>query len=396
MHRAGVRVDLPYLRNLGAELDQRLDELRRQIHQSVGMEFNIASLKQLNEVLFDKLKLPSKGLSKTIHGYSLDAEALEGMADKHPMIPILLEWRSLEKLKNTYVDALLEQADSTERVHTVYNQTGAITGRLSSENPNLQNIPTRTEEGRRVRRAFIAKPGYQLISVDYSQIELRILAHFSGDPFMTDAFARNQDIHAATAAAVFNIPYEQVTKDQRYLAKRINFGLMYGMGAFRLGKEANLSTSQATEFIRQYFARLPKIEQYLRESKEQAVERGYLETLFGRRRRFDVLQESRRDQVSSAQRASAEREAINMPVQGTNADIIKKAMIELFEQLRTGNYQAQLLLQVHDELVLEVPDQEVSAVAKLVQSIMGNAARLSVPLATEAKVGDNWRDMTPV
>ncbi len=392
----GVRLDLPYLRTLAVEFEGRLDTMRQQIYELVGQEFNLGSPKQLNEILFTKLKLPTAGLTKTTHGFSVDAFALEGLSEKYPVAARMLEWRSLEKLKSTYVDSLQLLVDENERVHTTYNQTGAVTGRLSSENPNLQNIPNRTDEGRRVRRAFITKPGCQLLSVDYSQIELRILAHYSQDPFMLNAFESGQDIHTATASAVFSIPYNEVTKDQRYLAKRVNFGLLYGMGAFRLAKETGLPVSQATEFIKRYFERLPKIEEYLEGSKQLAMKQGYLETMFGRRREFAAFKDTGGDRVSSVARARAEREAINMPVQGTNADIIKKAMNELPGRLSAAGYHAQLILQVHDELVLEVPSGEVKAVAALVQQVMSSAATLDVPLATEARVGLNWTDMVLV
>ncbi len=390
----GVRLDLPYLKNLGAEFEKRLYDMQQQIYKLAGQEFNIGSPKQLNDILFEKLKLPTDGLSRTTHGYSVDADTLESLKDRHEVVAVLVEWRSLDKLKSTYVDALQTLVDPHERVHTTYNQTGAVTGRLSSESPNLQNIPIRTEEGRRVRRAFIAAPGCHLLSVDYSQIELRILAHYSADPFMMAAFEHEQDIHTATASAVYNIPYEQVTKEQRYLAKRVNFGLMYGMGAYRLTKEAGLSMAEANEFIARYFARLPGIKDYLQGSKDLAAKQGYLETLFGRRRDFKVLQTSGNDRVSSQARARAEREAINMPIQGTNADIIKKAMVTLQNALTSHNFKACLILQVHDELVLEVPDNEIEVVAALTRHIMESAATLTVPLRTEAKVGLNWSDMT--
>jgi len=396
MHMQGVRLDLPYLHQLSDEFEKRLNEIKQAIYTQVGQEFNLGSPKQLNDILFGKLKLPTDGLSKTTHGYSVDADALESLADKHPVAERLIAWRSLEKLKTTYVDALQTLVDKNERVHTTYNQIGSVTGRLSSENPNLQNIPIRTEEGRRVRRAFIARPGWKLLSVDYSQIELRILAHYSGDEFMTKAFESGQDIHAATAAAVFNVPYDEVKKEQRYMAKRVNFGLLYGMGAYRLSKEVGSSVKEATSFIETYFSRLPKIKDYLEGSKQLAAQQGYLETLFGRRRRFDILKSAGNDRVSSIAKARDEREAINMPVQGTNADIIKKAMIELPERLQKANLHALLILQVHDELVLEVPDDEVDATAQLVQDVMSNAVKLNVPLGTEAKVGDNWADMTVI
>ncbi len=396
MHTAGARLDLPYLQHLSVEFRQRQDALQQQIYQAAGQTFNLNSLRELNRVFFDVLQLSPEGLGRTQHGYSLDADALEQLKEQHPVVSLLLDWRGLEKLRNTYVDALPTMVDANDRVHTTYNQIGASTGRLSSEDPNLQNIPVRTEEGRRVRRAFIAVPGCHLLSVDYSQIELRILAHYSHEPFMIDAFDSGLDIHTATAAAVFNVPYEQVTKDQRYLAKRVNFGLMYGMGAYRLGKEAGLKMSDATEFINRYFARLPSIQQYLQSSKELAAKQGYLETIFGRRRYFRMLQHTGDDRASAVVRARMEREAINMPVQGTNADIIKHAMIRLPDRLRTGGFQARLILQVHDELVLEVPDAEIVPVAALVCEVMEAAGTLDVPLKTEAKVGLNWTDMQPL
>ncbi len=396
MDMMGVKLDLPYLAHLGAELGARLDAIRNQIIVLAGREFNLGSPKQLNEILFETLKLSPRGLSKSTHGYSIDADALESLQDQHPIIKLMLDWRGLEKLKSTYVEALPALVDSEGRVHTTYNQAGAVTGRLSSENPNLQNIPVRTEEGRRVRKAFIAPPGHHLLSVDYSQIELRILAHYSRDPFLLEAFKGGQDIHTATAATVYGIPYEQVNKDQRYLAKRVNFGLMYGMGAYRLGKETGLSVAEATEFIARYFGRLPGVKSYLTGSEELAEQQGWLETLFGRRRDFSILKNNGADRISSIARARAKREAINMPIQGTNADIIKRAMIRLPERLRAEKYQARLILQVHDELVLDVPDAEIAPVAALTREIMEAAAVLDVPLATEAKVGLNWNDMTPV
>ncbi len=396
MHIAGARLDLPYLHHLSTEFRQRQDALQQQIYQAAGQTFNLNSLRELNRIFFDVLQLSPEGLGRTQHGYSLDADALEQLKDQHSVVSLLLDWRGLEKLRNTYVDALPTMVDTHDRVHTTYNQIGASTGRLSSEDPNLQNIPVRTEEGRRVRRAFIAAPGHHLLSVDYSQIELRILAHYSHEPFMIDAFDSGLDIHTATAAAVFNVPYEQVTKDQRYLAKRVNFGLMYGMGAYRLGKEAGLKMSDATEFINRYFARLPAIQQYLQSSKDLAAKQGYLETIFGRRRYFRMLQHTGDDRASAVVRARMEREAINMPVQGTNADIIKHAMIRLPDRLRARGYQARLILQVHDELVLEVPDAEIVPVAALVCEVMEAAGTLDVPLKTEAKVGLNWTDMQPL
>jgi DNA polymerase-1 len=396
MNMAGAKVDLPYLAELSRELNERLKAIEEDIYVLAGESFKIGSLKQLNDILFKKLNLPTKGLSKTIHGYSIDADALETLQPHHEIVSRLIEWRTLDKLRSTYVDALPALADGDGRVHTYYNQTGAVTGRISSENPNLQNIPVRTEEGRRVRKAFIAPPGYQLLAVDYSQIELRILADFSKEPFLIESFQQERDIHRATAAAVYNIPYEQVTKEQRYLAKRVNFGLLYGMGAYRLARESGLSIADAEQFIKTYFQRLPQVQTYLESSKEQARTAGYLKTLMGRRRYFPGLGSGDSSHVASVVRARAEREAINMPVQGTAADIIKIAMIHLSARLRSERPRARLILQVHDELVLEVPDDDIPQTAALVREVMESAVKLSVPLRAEANVGLNWAEMEAV
>jgi DNA polymerase-1 len=397
MIMAGARLDTAYLKELSRELTERLKSYEQAIYREAGEEFNIGSLKQLNVLFFEKLGLPTKGLSKTIHGYSIDADVLESLRSYHPVVELIVEWRSLEKLRNTYVDAMPKMVDSENRIHTTYNQTGSVTGRISSENPNLQNIPVRTEEGRRVRKAFIAAEGYQLLSVDYSQIELRILADVSKDPFLVEAFLYDRDIHRATAAAVFGIPYDQVTKDQRYLAKRVNFGLLYGMGAFRLTKETGISMAEADAFIKTYFERLPGIQQYFDGSKKMAYEQGYLETKLGRRRYFPGLGTPGGDRhVSSAIRARAEREAINMPIQGTAADIIKIAMIRLSARLKAEKPRARLILQVHDELVLEVPEDDIQETAALVKEVMESAFPLAVPLKAEANCGTNWAEVEPV
>ncbi|MFQ3535629.1 MAG: DNA polymerase I [Aggregatilineales bacterium] len=390
MSAHGALIDLLYLQALGAEFTARLAEIERHIHELAGMPFNLGSLKQLNDILFGRLQLPTKGLRKSQHGYSLDADALEALRDQHPIIPLLMEWRALEKLHSTYVVALARQADANGRVHTTYRQLGAVTGRLSSENPNLQNIPIRTEEGRRVRRAFIAPEGWQLLSTDYSQIELRILAHYSGDQALQQAFRDELDIHRATAALVSNVPYDQVTKEQRYFAKRVNFGLLYGMGAQRLARESELNRAEAEQFIQNYFARLPGVRRYLDESKVRAKEQGYLETLLGRRRDFSAL---RNEQLPAVERARIEREAINMPIQGTAADIMKLATVNLYQALREGGFRARLILQVHDELVLEVPEDELARLVPLVRTTMESAYQLSVPLRAEVNIGANWAEM---
>ncbi len=395
---AGAKVDRDYLRELSKEFTGRLNVIAERIYEQAGEVFNIGSLKQLNDILFNKLALPTKGLSRTIHGYSIDSDALESLEQPdRPIIRSLIDWRTLEKLRSTYVDALQSLIDSEGRVHTSYNQTGAVTGRVSSENPNLQNIPIRTEEGQRVRRAFVAPPGCHLLSVDYSQIELRILASFSGDAFLREAFVHDQDVHRATAAAVFNIPFEAVSKEQRYLAKRVNFGLMYGMGAHRLARESGLTVAESQTFIERYFQRFPSVKQYFDGSKQKAEEQGYLETLLGRRRHFPLLKSGASTRGAAVQRARAEREAINMPVQGTAADIMKLAMIEVSARLKAERPNARLILQVHDELVLEVPDDEIVQTAALVLNVMENVVKLDdVPLKAEAQAGLNWAEMHPV
>jgi DNA polymerase I len=300
------------------------------------------------------------------------------------------------KLKGTYVDALPALINPhTGRVHTIYHQSGASTGRLSSSNPNLQNIPIRTELGREVRRAFLAPSGMKLLAVDYSQVELRIMAHMSQDKTLLAAFDQGQDIHAATAAAIYGIPLEEVSKDQRSFAKRVNFGLIYGMGPHRLARDSDMSFTEAQRFIQTYFARLPGVEKYLERTKQQARTQEGVSTLFGRKLRFPALEEAAPGSRSSSVQA-AERVAINMPVQGTAADIMKKAMIELYHTLHQSSLNARMILQVHDELVLEVPAAEVPQTRDVVIQVMEGAYRLDAPLKANANVGDNWRDMQSI
>ncbi|HRE47797.1 MAG TPA: DNA polymerase I [Aggregatilineales bacterium] len=396
LNLTGALLDTVYLKDLSKEFERRLDVIKHQIYESVGgSEFNIASPKQLNDVFFKQLGLSKAGLKTSSHGVSVDADALETLAEQHAAPRLILEWRGLEKLKNTYVDALPKQVDPEGRVHTTYNQTGAVTGRISSDSPNLQNIPIRTEEGRRVRRAFIAPPGFALVGVDYSQIELRILAHFSQDKTLLAAFRDDLDIHKATAALVYGVPLEQVTKDQRYFAKRVNFGLIYGMSAFRLAREGTMSRGEAQDFVNRYFERLPGVRDYLEHSKRLAREQGYLETLFGRRRDFSMLQELHGKRGNFNEVGRLEREAINMPIQGTAADIIKVAMIHLWGRL--GEVPGvRMILQVHDELVFEVPEHAVTPAVALIREVMEGACRLDAPLRADANVGVNWAEMQPV
>lgn len=395
MEMAGVLLDVDFLHDLSADLTQRLGALQEEIYSLSGGygEFNIGSPKQLNDVLFGKLGLPTEGLRKTTHGFSTDAATLDALKDHHAIVALILDWRELSKLQSTYVDALpLLVNPETGRLHTSFNQTGTVTGRVSSSDPNLQNIPIRTEEGRRVRRAFVAPDGYQLLAVDYSQVELRILAHYSQDAALLDAFRRGVDVHRATAAAVFHVAPEAVTYEQRSFAKSVNFGLMYGMGAFRLSRDSDLTLGEAEDFITEYFAQFPGVRAYLDASREQARQ-GYVETLLGRRRYFPELDESSGRRAGAQVRQRAEREAINMPIQGTAADIIKIAMIDLADALQRGGYAARMILQVHDELVLEVPETELDRVTPLVIDTMEAAFTLDAPLVADANVGPNWAEM---
>ena len=390
MELTGITVDVTVLRKISVTLSKRLAELETEIHRRAGQPFNINSTQQLSDILFKKLGLPTAGLKKTKSGhYSTAAGALENLAGKHPIIDLILEHRTLKKLQNTYVDALPKLINpKTGRIHTSYNQIGISTGRLSSANPNLQNIPIRAPQGREIRRAFTAPAGWMLVAADYSQVELRILAHIADDPGLKQAFANDEDIHAATAAAVLGVPLAEVTKDQRRIAKAVNFGLAYGQGAFGLSKSTGMNQKKAQAFINTYFEKYPGVKTYIEQTKRQAAEQGYTETLLGRRRDF-----SRLAQLSGPQRARAEREAINMPIQGTAADIMKIAMNTLHATLQEERFQAKMLLQVHDEVVLEAPPEELPRLVSLVRQVMTEAYRLSVPLKVDVEVGKNWLDM---
>lgn len=397
MQSKGVVLDVAYLSEMSERLDKLIISLEKEIYDLGGQgEFNINSPKQLSEILFDedKLDLSKEGLSKTTHGYSTAQATLDALRNEHPIIDKISEYRELTKLKSTYVDALPELVNpKTGRVHTSYNQTGTSTGRFSSSNPNLQNIPIRTELGREVRRAFVAPEGYKLLAVDYSQIELRIMAHISQDKTLISAFEEGQDIHRATAAAVFDIEPDDVTYEQRSFAKRVNFGLMYGMGPYRLARESDLTLAEAQSFIDTYFKRIPGVKKYIDSTEKQALEEGYVETLLGRKRYFRHLQDGK----TSGNRVRGElRAAINMPIQGTAADILKIAMINLHQKLKDSDLGASMILQVHDELVLEVPDENVQETTQLVVETMQNAYKLSVPVVANADVGQNWRDMQEV
>jgi DNA polymerase-1 len=390
MELAGIRLDRAFLQRMGRDLDEQLAALEHEAYAAVGHEFNLNSPKQLGEIVFGELKLPRGRKTKT--GYSVEAAVLEGLRGAHAVVDLILEYRTLSKLKSTYVDGLLALINPDDgRVHTSFNQTIASTGRLSSSNPNLQNIPIRTEVGKRIRQAFLADEGEQLLTADYSQIELRILAHITQEPALVAAFEHDVDIHAATAAQLFKLALGEVTPEQRRLAKTVNFAVLYGQSAFGLANTTGMSNSEAAEFIRNYEQTFPRVREYVQSTLQQARTRGYVETLLGRKRFFPDFAT-----LIPNMRQEAEREAINMPIQGTNADMIKIAMVHLDRQLREMRLGAQMILQVHDELVLEVPDRELDAVAALVREAMAGAMRLSVPIKVEMRAGRNWYDVQPL
>jgi DNA polymerase-1 len=388
MEMEGISVDLSFLGKMSRELAQQIESLKDDIYAVTG-EFNLNSTQQLSKVLFEDLKIPPPAnAKKTSSGqYSTAAGVLEEIKEKHEVIAWLLDYRELTKLKSTYVDALPDQVNPiTKRIHTSYNQVGSTTGRLASLNPNLQNIPIRTEQGRKVRNAFYAQPGNKLLAIDYSQIELRIVAHVAQDKTMIEAFKNSQDIHAITASRVFNKPLEQVTYEERRHAKAINFGIVYGMGAFGLTQTTDFTRAQAQEFINKYFAEFPGIKKYIEQTKEFVKQKGYVELITDRKIYFPAIV----DQKNRAMIARIEREAINAPIQGAAADIMKIAMIKAYHALRESGLDAKILLQVHDELVIEVADSHLEKVKALVKLEMENAYKISVPLITDAKSGQNW------
>ncbi len=388
MEKTGILLDKPFFAEMEKELSAQLAEIVDEVQHLVGYAFNINSTQQLSVALFETLGLEPPNKRKTSSGhYSTKASVLEELKGKHKVVDLMLDYRELNKLQSTYVTTLpLQVNPRTGRVHTSYSQTGSVTGRLSSVNPNLQNIPTRTELGRKVRNGFIAQPGYGLLAVDYSQVELRIVAHMSEDEAMLAAFRSNQDIHTTTASAIYEVPLDQVTKEQRRHAKAINFGLIYGMSAFGLSRTTGLTLSESENFVNAYFKRFPRVRKYLEGLKKMALQEGYVETLAGRRRYFPNLATTTNVNIKNQQ----EREAINAPIQGTAADILKIAMINLFTALQKSSLKAKILLQVHDELILECPEEEQDETVRLVQKIMEEAYQLSIPLSTEARWGKNW------
>lgn len=385
MEYTGVRLDCDLLHQQSADLSRRIVDLQQQIWSLAGENFNIASTKQLQYVLFEKLMLPV--LKKTPKGQPSTAEeVLQELAVDYPLPKSILEFRSLSKLKSTYTDKLPEQTSPvTERVHTHYNQTVTATGRLSSNNPNLQNIPVRTEDGRKIREAFVARPGRKIVAADYSQVELRLMAHLSQDPTLLQAFKNNEDVHSVTAAGVFGVTVDAVTPEQRRRAKAINFGLMYGMSAFGLAKQLGVGRQEAQDYIDVYFNRYPGVHAYMDQARSQAADQGYVETLCGRRLMTPDI-----NSKNALQRRAAERAAINAPLQGSAADIIKLAMINMRPWLQDNADDISLLMQVHDELVFSVKESRLDEIAKQIHFYMENAISLSVDLLVEIGVGDNW------
>lgn len=383
MEQEGVEVKQDELKAYGDALIARIEELEKSIHKQAGVNFNINSPKQLGEVLFGSMQLP--GGKKTKTGYSTAADVLDKLADEYPIVKDILEYRGLTKLKSTYADGLAVYIESDKRIHTNFNQTITATGRISSTEPNLQNIPMRMELGRRIRKVFVPKEGCVFMDADYSQIELRVLAHMSGDKQLIEAYQMDQDIHKITASKVFHTPFEEVTDLQRRNAKAVNFGIVYGISSFGLSQDLNISKSEAAEYIEQYFATYPKVKEFLDQLVVQAKEKGYITTLFGRRRPIPELTASH-----SAQRSFGERVAMNSPIQGTAADIIKIAMIRVWKALKAAGLQSKLILQVHDELLIETVKEEEEQVRQLLEENMKSAADLSVTLEVDLHTGENW------
>ena len=382
MEKTGFQVDADVLRDLGAQYTKKAEELKSEIYRATGVSgFNLNSTQQLGKVLFETLGLPAG--RKTQHGYSTDAETLEKLIDEHPAVRMILDYRTYVKFNSTYIDGLLRNIDPSGRVHSYFDQTGTATGRISSSDPNLQNIPVRTDLGREIRRAFVAREGCVLVDADYSQIELRVLAHMSRDAAMTDAFQKGQDIHTRTAAEVYGVPMPEVTHEMRSASKAVNFGIVYGISDFGLARNIGVSRWTAHDFIERYLSRYPGIRDFMEGCKQEGRALGYARTLFGRRRPLPELKVGRT-------RAFGERVAMNMPVQGTAADIIKLAMVRVWERLQSELPEARLILQVHDELLIEAPQDQAQAAARLLREVMESVTELSVPLVAEVKTGKSW------
>jgi DNA polymerase-1 len=389
MEQDGIKLDLKLLKHLAHEIEQRLIKLISDIYESSGTQFNINSPKQLGSVLFEKLGLPVIKRTKT--GFSTDEEVLNRLSDKHPLPALLLEYRQLTKLKNTYIDALPKLVDpKTGRVHTSFNQTGTETGRLSSSNPNLQNIPVKTDIGSKIRQAIIASgKDTCLLSCDYSQIELRVLAHLSGDETLVKAFNAGEDIHRLTASLIYNISESEVKDEMREVAKRVNFGIVYGQGAFSLGKDLNIPMYQAQDFIDAYFLRYPKVRKYLDAQIKKAQDDGFVTTLLGRRRYIPEI-----NNKNMGIRQFAQRQAVNTPLQGTASDLIKIAMINISALIKSKGLKAKMILQIHDELVFDLANTELDTLAAMVKKEMEQVMKLDVPIKVDAKKGANWSQMS--
>ncbi len=388
METEGINLDVPFLKSLSKELSDDISQLESRIYEIAGEKFNLASPKQLGDILFDKLKIGGAKQKKTKTGqYATGEEILSYLAKDNEIVSAILDWRSLIKLQNTYVEALPLQVDAkTHRVHTDYMQTVSATGRLSSNNPNLQNIPIRTERGRQIRKAFIARDeNYTLLSADYSQIELRIIAALSGEENMIKAFQQGEDIHKSTAAKVFNVPLEEVTKEQRSHAKTVNFGIIYGVSAFGLSNQTSLSRAESAALIEAYYNTYPKLKSYIQEQIENAREKGFVQTILGRRRYLKDI-----NSANAVVRGAAERNAVNAPIQGSAADIIKIAMINIHKRLIAENWKSKMLLQVHDELVFDVHNSELEKIQSMIKHEMEQAVTLSVPLEVEIGIGKDW------
>ena len=388
MEREGIRLDVDFLKSMSVDMQKEIQAFEQKIYETAGEKFNLASPKQLGDILFDKLKIGGAKQKKTKTGqYATGEEVLSYLANEHQIVKDILEWRQMVKLQSTYIDALPNQVDAdTARVHTDYMQTVAATGRLSSNNPNLQNIPIRTERGRLIRKAFIARDeNYTLLSADYSQIELRIIAALSGEENMIKAFQNNEDIHRSTAAKVFNVPLEEVTKEQRSNAKTVNFGIIYGVSAFGLSNQTSLSRKESADLIDAYYKTYPKLKSYMQEQVDFARNNGYVQTVLGRRRYLKDI-----NSANAMVRSGAERNAVNAPIQGSAADIIKIAMINIHKKLSTENWKSKMLLQVHDELVFDVHLSELETIQPMIKHEMENAFIMSVPLEVELGIGENW------
>lgn len=379
----GVKADAEGIKAFGEDLKIKIDELTSQIYMYAGKEFNIASTKQLGEVLFEDLGLPAK--KKTKSGYSTNADVLESLMDKHPIVPLIVEYRTLTKLNSTYVDGLLKLIHPDGRVHSVFKQTETRTGRISSTEPNMQNIPVRKEIGRNMRKFFVAEDGYTLLDADYSQIELRVLASVCGDKNMQEAFSEGRDIHTSTAAQVFDIPEDFVTPEMRSAAKAVNFGIIYGIGAFSLSKDIGVTVAEAKRYIKNYLDNFPKVSEFMDKTVDDGIKNGYVTTLFGRRRYIPELSAS-----NKVLQAFGKRAAMNAPIQGAAADIIKIAMVRVYKKLREEDLDARLILQVHDELIIEAAEKDKDRAEKILKDEMENAVKLAVPMTVDVNSGKSW------